>query len=651
MSIKGGPALFALTAALNFGLLHARAAEPPPVEAFARIPMLRNVEISPDGGAFSAKVAMNGREHMAVYEFAPDGKLVVKSNATESDGLRIGWISWKRPDRLVVSLRFPSKRWGTDTIETRLMALAREGGEFEALFRHSRDDIPLQMEDQIISWLPNDPDHILVEYNDDNPREPAVYRVPIERNIHRQIQGSRSGITGWIADPQGRVRAGYGFTSDAEKKQKLILRLADEAGWRDFSHRVEEDSPSFAIMGFAPDGKTAYVESDFEQDAPPVYEFDIEKDSFGRKVFEHPNFEASGLRFDSKTGALTGIDYVADETHAIWLDEGVKSEIDAVRAMLPGKTVELVDVSLGGAHAVLFASSADDPGRYYFFNRAERRLTQLPANYPELQGAALGKVIATSYAARDGLAIPAYVTLPPGVSSLEEARGLPFVVNPHGGPGARDFLSFDYWAQFFASRGYGVLQMNFRGSTGYGTAFKTAGEREWGQAMQDDIADGADWLAAQGYADRNRIAIVGGSYGGYAALMGAAKTPDLYQCAVSFAGVSDLPDLLRDARKYIGGKAGTRHIGRLWTDRAMLAENSPARRADDIKIPVLLVHGDKDRVVDVDHSKKMRNALRKAGGTVEYVELKDGDHHLSAHGDRLTFLSASEKFLAGCIGG
>ncbi len=643
-------ALLALAAGLSTGLGAARGAEPPPVEAFARIPMLRDVEISPDGGAFSAMAAMNGRELLTVYEIAPDG-LKVKFSAAEAEGMRVNWTSWKRSDRLVVSLRFPSKRWGTDTVETRLFGLDREGGELDPLFKRRRDEIPLQIEDEIVSWLRDDPAHILVAYGVTDAREPDVWRVPVDGGLHRGEENGRSGVYSWFADPQGRVRGGYGRSGTNETKPTLALRLADETRWRDFSHRVQDDAPNFAVMGFAPDGRTAYVESDFEQDPPPVYEFDIEKDAFGRRVFEHPTFEASGLRFDPKSGALIGISYIADEAQTIWLDEEIKSEIDAVRAMLPGKSVGLVNFSVGGEHAVLFVSAVDDPGRYYFYNRTNPKLTRLPANYPELEGATLGKVIATSYAARDGLIIPAYVTLPPGVSSLDEARGLPFVVNPHGGPSARDFLSFDYWAQFFASRGYGVLQMNFRGSTGYGSSFRSAGDREWGQAMQDDIADGVEWLVAQGYADKGRIAIVGGSYGGYAALMGAAKTPDLYQCAISFAGVSDLPDLIRDARRYIGGKAGTRHIGRLWKDRAMLAENSPARRAEDINIPVLLVHGDKDRVVDVDQSKKMRNALKKAGGEVEYIELKDGDHYLSAHGDRLAFLSASETFLAGCIGG
>lgn len=647
MRLSCRTALSALTLTLH--ATAAGAAEPPPVESFARIPLLRNVDVSPDGNAFTARIAAGGREGVAIFEMTPDGFKHTYAVA-ETKGARFKWIAWKTSDTLLVSFRYPAKRFGVDTEETRLMSIGRNGGKLTRLYRYTREELPVQFEDAIVSWLPQDPDYVLVQYSRTDPQSPGVFRVPVDRKLHRPVEGPRSGVTDWVADAQGRVRAGYGYSRPDSLKPQLVMRLADENRWRDFSALLADGAPSFTVLGFAPDGKTAYVASDFEQGPPPVYEFNLETGAFRRKIFEHPDIEASRLRFDPVSGALVGISYIADEPQAIWLDDQIAAELAAIRRSLPGKSVDIVDFSINGEHAVLFVSSPDDPGGYYIFNRPEKHLVQLPPNYPTLQGVTLGKVIATSYAARDGLEIPAYVTLPPGISSLEEARRLPFVINPHGGPHARDFIGFDYWAQFFASRGYGVLQMNFRGSSGYGAAFRSAGKREWGQAMQDDITDGVMWLAAQGYADAGRIAIAGGSYGGYAALMGLAKTPDLYRCGISFAGVSDLPDLIRDMQRYIGGKAGARHIGRLWKDRPMLAENSPARRAADITAPVLLVHGQDDRVVSVDQSKKMRSALEKAGRKVSYVELKGGDHYLSSYPDRLTFLTESEEFLSACLG-
>ena len=196
-----------------------------------------------------------------------------------------------------------------------------------------------------------------------------------------------------------------------------------------------------------------------------------------------------------------------------------------------------------------------------------------------------------------------------------------------------------------SAQGYAVLQINFRGSTGYGKAFEAAGRKQWGQAMQDDITDGTKWIIERGIADPNRIAIFGGSYGGYAALMGAAKEPDLYQCAVSLNGVTDLESLLRATRRYIGGKFSTRFIGNLWDDRNMLRANSPINLVDSINTPILLIHGEKDRVVDVKQSREMHKALLKTSNkSVQYLELLEGDHNLSGYENRLTFARTLSAF-------
>jgi len=254
----------------------------------------------------------------------------------------------------------------------------------------------------------------------------------------------------------------------------------------------------------------------------------------------------------------------------------------------------------------------------------------------------------TTYEARDGLNIPAFVTLPPGIKTLDEAKKLSFVVLPHGGPNARDFESFDWLAQFIAFRGHGVLQMNFRGSQGYGQEFMDQGDREWGQSMQDDVTDGTKWLIDQGYADPNLIVIGGASYGGYAALMGAVKEPDLYTCATSINGVTDLVELIKDSSR-AQRRATKRMIGRLWGDRDMLRANSPAQRADEIKIPVLIVQSQRDRIVPRQQALTMRDALKEAGGDVTYVELKNGNHYLTVGDNRITMLRALEDFLYNCL--
>ena len=256
---------------------------------------------------------------------------------------------------------------------------------------------------------------------------------------------------------------------------------------------------------------------------------------------------------------------------------------------------------------------------------------------------------ATSYRARDGLEIPAYLSLPAGTGA-KPAAPLPAIVMPHGGPGARDFSSFDPLVQLFTSRGYAVLQMNYRGSAGYGSAFQGAGHHQWGQAMQDDVTDGTRWLAAEGFADPRRTCIVGWSYGGYAALMGAVKEPELYACVVSIAGVSDLPDLIASKRNYINGRIGTAAIGDLWTDRKSLEANSPVNGADRIRAPVLLAHGTKDRVVQIKQSTDMAKALKRAGKSFQYVELEDADHSVLRGPERLKLFRAVDEFVTQVLG-
>lgn len=382
-----------------------------------------------------------------------------------------------------------------------------------------------------------------------------------------------------------------------------------------------------------------------------LYTFDIASDAFGELIFKHSDVDIRSVNIDEKTSELLSVNFVDDEMETQIFRELPISEMINERRdeLFAGQMISTRSVSIDGEHAVIRVRDSMEPGRYYLYDSVADHYRRLPSQYPRLDDVPLGKMIATRYVARDGLEIPAFVTLPAGMKSLDDAKNLPFVVHPHGGPGAQDFQRFDYFVQFLVSRGYGVLQMNFRGSTGYGHEFKSAGDKGWGQAMQDDVTDGANWLAENGYAAADRLAILGGSYGGYAALMGAVKTPDLYQCAVSFAGVSDLPDLISHERRFVAGAYRTRFVGRLWKDRKMLATNSPARRAEDVRIPILLMHGDQDTVVEVDQSRKMAKQLRKKGKDVDFIVFEDGDHYLSLYENRRQFLVEIERFLGECI--
>ncbi|MEM1379939.1 MAG: prolyl oligopeptidase family serine peptidase [Pseudomonadota bacterium] len=625
--------------ALNQGLAD-------PAAAFGAMPLLDDVEISPNGEIFAAR--LNTGEARGLGVFTIDGSFKILNFLGEEDQTQIRKFFWKRDDRLVFSIEGPEERYGTPTTETRLYSLEVGGKEMTPLFSKTVGvgGLPVQIQDDIVSTLSGDPDHILVQYRPRNETGEGVYKVQIDRKRrHTTVERPRIGAYNWIAGPSGEARAVYAIRN--ETNRTLHIKTPD-GKWKDISDRIDPEGPNFRILGFPRDRTIAYVASDHETETRALYTYNIETDTFGEMLFSHPVSDVFAIRRAPKTGEVIGVVYAEESPIVQWFESNYQQKTTAqVRQSVPDERLSFMGTNSSGTAAVLLGSDGVRPGRYYVYDYEDDVIKAMPSQYPALSKIDLGAVVATRYTARDGLKIPAFVTLPPGYDSIGQAKNLPFMIIPHGGPTARDYAGFDWLAQFFAHQGYGVLQMNFRGSSGYGEEFKAAGDREWGQAMQDDISDGAAWLISRGYADKDKMAILGVSYGGYAALMGAVKTPDLFQCAVSINGVVDLPRVIKDARDYIGGSLSTRHIGRLWGDRRMLNTNSPLRRVDDITVPVLLIHGEEDRVVPFDHSRDMDRAMRRAGKDVKLVKLDNGSHFLDVNDNRITALREIDAFVKG----
>ncbi|MEL7312764.1 MAG: prolyl oligopeptidase family serine peptidase [Pseudomonadota bacterium] len=642
-------ALLLVVALLGSGTpLHAEA---PPADAYAHLPEFTDLEIAPGGRYLAARVNVRNVYRLVVLDLSTQ-PMSVAYGMSEDDKYHAAWFEWASEDRLLISIGFVGNRgFGgqTETQERRLFSVKMGDGDLVPLFRPKRDEVPLQFQDDIVSFLHDDPDHILVQYSRTDPSEPLVYQVNVAgMQRHRRIERPRRTVRDWSADHKGNVRIGRGLTSN--RQRTLFFKPDGEKKWRDFSHRVENADAVFRPVGFSEEPNVAYVISNHEVDPAGLYRFDIEADAFGELIFNHDSVDIAGVNIDPQTQGIRSINFVDKDVETVWFSDRQTEGLEGVQELFPDKSLTIHSISTDGRYYVLHVSGPQEPGQYLTFDSESRKAQLLPAQYPGVGAENIGQTIATEYEARDGLVIPAFVTLPVGVDSLEAAENLPFVIHPHGGPTARDLLQFSFDVQFWASRGYGVLQMNFRGSSGYGKAFELAGNRAWGQAMQDDITDGVNWLIESGIADPDRIAIAGGSYGGYAALMGVVKEPELFQCAISFAGVSDLPKLIQRERRFIDGEYRTRFIGRLWGDRKMLAENSPAKRADEIRVPVLLLHGDRDTVVDIGQSELMAKRLKKNDVPHEYIVFEDGDHHLSMYPHRLEYLQATGQFLKDCIG-
>ena len=614
-----------------------------PVEAFARLPVFGDAALSPDGKYFALKTNIDGKYYFQIFEIK--GKDINRTFAARTDDLEVRWIEWVTDTRVLISLGKAYRRYGTPTYETRLFAVNFDGSKQTDMIKQDRGEIQVQIQDRVIDLLPDDPEHIIMVYNTKDARKPKPHRVNIFSGKGHPIEGGEKNISGWVTDRQGRVRVGWGRK---DSTWRYIIRDVDTNKWRTLKTANVNSSVDFSVHGFGKDPNILYVSSNHAGGPSALYEYDVRNNTYVRKVFGHPQVDVHSIWWNEQSWRPRRVGYILDGVKHHWLDPVAQSEFNNLYKSLPGLGFSVVDTSKDDQVWLIHASNVDKPGGYYVFNRRIRNVSYIGDSYPELKYVKLSKTISFDYKARDGLTIPAFLTLPPAYTSVSAAKNLPLVVMPHGGPASRDYLGFDPFAQMLANRGYAVLQMNFRGSWGYGANFETAGHGEWGGKMQDDVTDGANYVIGQGIADRNRICIFGGSYGGYAALMGAVKTPNLYKCAVGLNGVYDLRKLMSDDFWYVGrGRSGYWQavIGK-YSDKAFLQSISPDSRAGEIQIPILLAAADDDRTVRSSQTKDMANALKRNGKSVEFLEFESGGHGLITTDSRVPFMKALDAFLA-----
>ena len=460
------------------------------------------------------------------------------------------------------------------------------------------------------------------------------------------------------------LHAPFYYDLDAMLYLPLVkTTLENGSHWRTaWSYELFEPN-AVVPLGFGPDPDLLYVRAE-QAGRAAVFEVNLRDPALPRKlVLDATGRDVTGgLVRDPASGRVLGVrgargDSGGDDgLAASFWDPATHTLARAIDEALPGRFNRLLGFAGNGARYLVYSSGNGQPGRFLVGDRGPGQLQVMQlvgAQYPELEGVALPRKQAFTITARDGLKLPAFLTLPSLPSSQDGAapQRLPAVLLPHGGPLGADTLDFDPLAQFLAHRGYAVLQVNFRGSAGQGYDFAKAGLKRWGLEMQDDLTDALAWLVQRGTADPARVCIAGGSYGGYAALMGGAKTPLLYRCIVSLAGVSDLPDLAAHQARYVNGlDVFSRQVGAAWGDREQLAATSPSRLAAQFQAPVLLVHGTNDRSVPYAQAETMMKALQAAGKDVRLVTLDKGDHFLSDQSHRLQFYRALEDFLARHIG-
>ncbi|MFU1929718.1 alpha/beta hydrolase family protein [Bordetella hinzii] len=485
--------------------------------------------------------------------------------------------------------------------------------------------------------LPDDPDHVLISHNQRNPQVFDVYRVNVHTGQATRVAENPGNVVGWQTDHRGRVRAAV--TSDG-LNTTLLYRDDEQSPFRplittDYRTSV---SPSF----FTFDDKKLYALSNRGRDRLALVVIDPATPDVEEKIFEADTVDLDAAGYSRKRKVLTLAAYQTDKPQYRFFDAETRQLFDRLKQHLPGYEFALQSWNRAEDTFIVAAYNDRTPGVRYLYDAARDKLHELAIINPALPEADMASVRPIQYTARDGLTIHGYLTLPKG----RDPKNLACIVNPHGGPWARDGWGYNPEVQFLANRGFCILQMNFRGSTGYGRKFWEASFGQWGLAMQDDITDGVNWLIGQGIADPKRIGIYGGSYGGYATLAGVTFTPDLYAAAVDYVGVSNLFTFMQTIPPYWKPMLEKMQdmVGDPVRDKERLAATSPALHADRIKTPLFIAQGAKDPRVNKAESDQIVEALRRRGVDVEYMVKENEGHGFHNEENKFEFYAAMEKF-------
>jgi dipeptidyl aminopeptidase/acylaminoacyl peptidase len=508
-----------------------------------------------------------------------------------------------------------------------------------------RDLTPYQgVQAQIIATEKNRPGEILIGLNRDNPQLHDVYRLTLATG-ELVKENENPGFISWVADAELNIAAAVAAQPDGG----IVVMVRGEAGgpWQPLISFAAADALTSGPVSMSSDGRSMLVMSSADANTGRLVRIDLANGAT-KVLAGDPGADLAGVRLDPGTREPQLVSYVKDRVEYRALDPAVAADLAAIRELHPGDP----DIGDGDdSDAVWLIGFTNDTGPipYFLFDRERREGHFLFEHQPELSRYQLAPMEPFSYTARDGLEIHGYVTFPLGAGRA----GLPMVLNVHGGPWVRDTWGFTPEAQWLANRGYVCLQVNYRGSTGYGKAFVNAGDREWGGKMQDDLVDAVAFAVGQGWADPARVAIYGGSYGGYAALAGAAFTPDLFCCAVDIVGPSNLKTLIETIPPYWAPMISMFHqrVGDPAADAEFLWSRSPLSRAASIRTPLLIAQGANDPRVKQAESEQIVAALTAAGIDHEYLLYPDEGHGFAKPENRLHFYAAAERFLARHLGG
>ena len=600
------------------------------LEDFFKNPEKTSYQISPDGSYYSYLAPYESRKNIYV-ENIESGETKRVTSQTDRD---IAGYFWANNEQLV----FMRDDGGNENWY--LVATDVNTGEEKPLTKMEG------VRSQIIDDLEDIPEEMIIGLNKRNPQVFDPYRLNLTTGEMTMIAENPGNITGWMTDHNGQLRVANATDGVSTS---LLYRDSEDDDFRVVltTNFKESVSPRF----FTFDNKNVYATSNIGRDKEAAIIFDIANGKELEELYENENNDVNGISYSRKRKVITAARYTAEKQQRHFFDEEAKKTFERLQNELEGYEVAITSSTREEDKYIIRTYSDRSLGAYYLYDKTSDELRHIADVSPWINEENMATMKPIKYQSRDGLTIHGYLTLPKG---MEDAKNLPVVVNIHGGPWARDNWGFNPEVQFLANRGYAVIQMNFRGSTTYGRKFWEASFDQWGLSMQEDVQDGALWLIDQGIADPKRIAIYGGSYGGYATLQGLVKDPEFYACGIDYVGVSNLFTFMKTIPPYWAPYLDMMHemVGdpSVAEDSVRMAATSPALNADKIVAPLFIAQGANDPRVVKSESDQMVEAMKSRGVTVEYMVKDNEGHGFRNEENKFEFYGAMERFLGEHIG-